>query len=378
MIDTFRMAAKAFIVNDNEDVLILKESSDYGEGTNPGKWLIPGGRIEPGESYDEALKREIDEETGLEVEIEDLITMGEWRPKINGDQFQITAVFFKCRAEDSEIRLSEEHIDYKWINPETHRDYNLIENIHEKFESFLRKQERFLGAGKAVVINQKGNILLLKRSANETHLENMWDVPGGSLEHGETPHESLRREVKEEAGIGIKVKDTVNTWSFIHDNNIHRFGATYVCDALNTEVSLSKEHSESRWVDVEDIDEMDIYDDLREGIKKAHRKWQKSNEFPKLVRDRIPEIITENNQRPRFRKASKDKEEKWLRKKILEEAREFEDEGDIEELADLYAVLKEYIEAEETEFSDLDAIENKKSGERGGFDERIILESVEK
>lgn len=378
MIDTFRMAAKAFIVNDKNEVLILKESSDYEEGTNPRKWLIPGGRIEPGESYDDTLMREIDEETGLEVEIEDIITMGEWRPKINGDQFQITAVFFECRAEDNEIRLSDEHTDYNWINPENHRDYNLIENIHEKFETFLKKQKRFIGAGKAVVINQKGNILLLKRSANETHLENMWDVPGGSLEHGETPYESLRREVKEEAGIGIKVKDTVNTWSFIHDNNIHRFGATYICDAFNTEVNLSEEHSEYQWIDIEDIAEMDIHDDLREGIKKAHGKWQKSKEFPKLVRDRIPEIIRENNQKPRFRKAYKDKEEKWLRKKVLEESREFEEEGNIKELADLYAVLKEYLEAEEIEFSDLDEIEDEKSDDKGGFDERIILEGVEK
>ena len=102
------------------------------------------------------------------------------------------------------------------------------------------------------------------------------------------------------------------------------------------------------------------------------------SDLPKLVRDRIPEIIRENNQRPVFRKSSRGKEEKWLRKKILEEAREFEDEGDIKELADLYAVLKEYLEAEEIEFSDLDEIEDEKSDDKGGFDERIILESVEK
>lgn len=102
-----------------------------------------------------------------------------------------------------------------------------------------------------------------------------------------------------------------------------------------------------------------------------------ADDLPKLVRDRIPEIIEKNNQDYRSRKASEDEMEEWLRKKVLEEAREFAEDGEIDELADLYAVISEYLEREEKSFSKLDKIEERKATKRGAFKNNIILEEVE-
>jgi len=103
-----------------------------------------------------------------------------------------------------------------------------------------------------------------------------------------------------------------------------------------------------------------------------------SDELPKLVRDKIPEIIEENNQKYISRTVSDSEMEKWLREKVLEEAREFKEDKSVEELADLYAVLQEYMEREDIKSSDLKQLEEQKSNERGGFKENIILEEVER
>ncbi|MBX4190961.1 NUDIX hydrolase [Candidatus Saccharibacteria bacterium] len=114
---TLRVAAKAIIVNESGKVLLLREADTYDEGTNLGKYQIPGGRLNLGESYKEGLCREAKEETGLEIEPLYPIYVGEWHPIIKGEQYQIIAIFTVCKAAATDIKLSEEHDDYKWVDP---------------------------------------------------------------------------------------------------------------------------------------------------------------------------------------------------------------------------------------------------------------------
>lgn len=71
-----RVAAKGVIVNKGR-VLILREAETYIEGTNIGKYGLPGGRIELGESFMDGLHRETKEETGLEVIPKHPVYLGE-------------------------------------------------------------------------------------------------------------------------------------------------------------------------------------------------------------------------------------------------------------------------------------------------------------
>ena len=68
MVDKLFVATKAFIVH-NGKILLVRESKKYGDGTQSGNYDVPGGRIKPGERFDESLAREIKEETGLSVRI---------------------------------------------------------------------------------------------------------------------------------------------------------------------------------------------------------------------------------------------------------------------------------------------------------------------
>jgi 8-oxo-dGTP diphosphatase len=113
-----RVACKA-VIGMGGKTLILREGSAYEEGTQVERWGLPGGRIEPGEPFMSGLEREILEETGLRVEIQEPFYVGEWFPMIKGQSNHIVAIFFACvpmeGAKEDDVRLSEEHDSYRWV-----------------------------------------------------------------------------------------------------------------------------------------------------------------------------------------------------------------------------------------------------------------------
>lgn len=131
-------ATKAFVVNKNK-VLILQESTKYTEGTNAGRFDVPGGRVKPGERFNEGLRREVQEETGLKIKIGKPFFVNEWRPIVNGEKWQIIASFFECKSTANKVKLSKDHADFKWIKPKDYKKYNLIPNLDVAFKAYLKK-----------------------------------------------------------------------------------------------------------------------------------------------------------------------------------------------------------------------------------------------
>ena len=132
------IATKAFVLYQGK-VLILKESGSYTDGTNTGKYDLPGGRLKPGEQFNEALKREVFEETGLDIEIGSPISVGEWRPVVRDEQWQVVGIFFKCISDTDVVKLSEDHDSFLWIDPKDYSNYPIIENLKSVFENYLWK-----------------------------------------------------------------------------------------------------------------------------------------------------------------------------------------------------------------------------------------------
>lgn len=131
-----RIACKAVIAKDGR-VLLLREASTYEEGTNIGRYHVPGGRINPGEPFLEGLHREVMEETGLKVEVGEPLYVGEWFPTIKGVPNQIVAIFFLCKPLTDEVRLSEEHDDYKWINAEELKQLDIMDPEDKVLDKFF-------------------------------------------------------------------------------------------------------------------------------------------------------------------------------------------------------------------------------------------------
>lgn len=135
-----RVAAKALVINDEGKVLILREASTYQDGTQIGRYGLPGGRIDVGEAFLDGLKRECREETGLAVEPLYPLFVGEWRPIIKGTPHQIVAIFMACKAHSANVRLSDEHDQALWIDPKNRADYDIMDPDWEVIDAYLARQ----------------------------------------------------------------------------------------------------------------------------------------------------------------------------------------------------------------------------------------------
>ena len=132
------VATKAFIIRDGK-ILILRESSSYLEGTNAGRFDVVGGRLEPGEAFDASLLREIKEETGLAATVGKPFHVGEWRPVVRGEQWQVVGIFFECFSESGDVVLSGDHDAYEWISKEEYGEYVLIPNLEQAFAAYASR-----------------------------------------------------------------------------------------------------------------------------------------------------------------------------------------------------------------------------------------------
>ena len=111
----FRIGVKAFIIENRKLLFIRRRPNDP---HNPGQWDLPGGRVDLGENPKTGLARETKEETNLDIEIGIPLDVQHFTRQ---DGQVITLLFFLCKKLSEEIKLSEEHQEYKWIdleNPE--------------------------------------------------------------------------------------------------------------------------------------------------------------------------------------------------------------------------------------------------------------------
>ena len=95
--------------------------------------------------------------------------------------------------------------------------------------------------------------------------------------------------------------------------------------------------------------------------------------YNKLVRDKIPEIISNHRKIPITRILTEEEYQSELRKKLREEVDEFEDSGKAEELADILEVIYALAALDGVSQNELNQIREIKRIERGGFEQRILL-----
>ena len=107
-----KIVAKALVRNSKELYLVLYRSNTH--PLFPGHIDFPGGEVEPEETSEAAVAREIQEETGLSVNPNKL-------KKLFTKQYQqATHVLFEAKLTepDAKVALSWEHKSYRWITPE--------------------------------------------------------------------------------------------------------------------------------------------------------------------------------------------------------------------------------------------------------------------
>lgn len=145
----FFFAQKAFILKDGSLLLVQKSEDDP---HNPGKWEVPGGRMNFGEDVDEHLKREVFEEVGIDIVPGHPFHVWQWqlqRASDEGDRLdiQIVAVARLCTPLSLEVshagRVEDDYLaETRWVKIANLNDYDLIDNMRPVIDSFLAALDR--------------------------------------------------------------------------------------------------------------------------------------------------------------------------------------------------------------------------------------------
>ena len=98
--------------------------------------------------------------------------------------------------------------------------------------------------------------------------------------------------------------------------------------------------------------------------------------YKKLVRDKIPEIIKQNGEEPICRILEDEEYLKELNIKLLEEANEFIEARNVEELADIMEVLDALVKVYNINWVDVKKEQESKKDKRGAFENKIYLEGI--
>lgn len=121
------------IINANNQILLLKRKEK--EDQYSGFWSIPGGGPEPGENYEQALFREIEEEIGCKVI--SLKYFNSYYFKVN-KELHVRALYFYGQIE-GEIEINQEFSEFKWFNlDEISSISNIAFNQKDILEDFIK------------------------------------------------------------------------------------------------------------------------------------------------------------------------------------------------------------------------------------------------
>jgi 8-oxo-dGTP diphosphatase len=97
------ISIKGVVIDDGRVLLLLNER---------GEWDLPGGRPDPGEDHQAALKREVREEAGLDIDVGALL--GEHLFEVLPQRF-VRIVAYVCELRGGEMTLSHEHLETCWM-----------------------------------------------------------------------------------------------------------------------------------------------------------------------------------------------------------------------------------------------------------------------
>lgn len=124
---------------------------------------------------------------------------------------------------------------------------------------------------RALIVNKKGKVLLIKRIKNDNYMPGKWELPGGKLDAGQDITNALERETLEETGLVVIPTDKVAYWhSEIISSGKYK-GLPYVvlvglAKSIGNDVKLSNEHEDYAWVSKDQLLEYDLVPETKAAL----------------------------------------------------------------------------------------------------------------
>lgn len=138
-----------------------------------------------------------------------------------------------------------------------------FDNAYRKPRKLTENEKKQSKAAVGFIINDKKQILIVKRNPQKSWMGGKWACVGGSIEDNETPLQAFKREVMEETNLKIK-KVSYCFKKNENNNECYYFKATA---SNNDEIKLNNEHTDYKWVSTKDFENLtdttpDLYKDL--------------------------------------------------------------------------------------------------------------------
>ncbi len=117
------------LIQDDDRYLLIKRAAE----PDAGLWSVPGGMVELGERAAEAAKREVLEETGLDVEIVEVLGVVDKIVEGDGDRikFHFVIVDYLAHPVGGSLEASSDALDARWVKAADFRDYEMSPTLVE-------------------------------------------------------------------------------------------------------------------------------------------------------------------------------------------------------------------------------------------------------
>lgn len=146
---THFVSVAGLVTNDNGEILLIK-SPRRG-------WEYPGGMVEPGETFQDALLREVKEETGIDVEIMGFVGL------CKNVEKDVVNIDFVCKAIGGQLSISDESLEVMWVKKEDALGMVTFPLTRKRLENMLLGREQV-------------NCFCFKREPFEIVAENRYNV----------------------------------------------------------------------------------------------------------------------------------------------------------------------------------------------------------
>lgn len=124
----YGLTMRSVVKNKKDEILVLRRHPK--SKTNPHKWELPRGKIENGEFFDEALIREVKEETDLDVKV------GDFCEAVQDDYPHRRTVQLIMYAKDitGDVKISDEHDDWMWASIDEIKSLDITSSLEKIIE----------------------------------------------------------------------------------------------------------------------------------------------------------------------------------------------------------------------------------------------------
>lgn len=152
----------------------------------------------------------------------------------------------------------------------------------------MKRGVDYIGVGVgAAIFNDKGEVFITLRGKEAKNEQGKWEIPGGSVEYGETFEEAVKREIKEEHGIEIKIIELLGICDhIIPDEHQHWVSPTYICKIIKGKPKILEPNKceQVGWFSIDEAAKLPLSIVTKYDILLLRKKYPKGFKIQKKIK----------------------------------------------------------------------------------------------